>query len=212
LVERRELVIMGHFSWVALLLAITACITYEVKASESTPLLPRSVHAFMYLWYGEPTTDGVYRHWNHEILPHWETRINKLYPDVGKRFNPPLDVHSPYYPLHGPYSSVSKEVLQRQFKEMTSSGIEVAVVSWWGQRDKPYATDTQGINTDKALAVLLEEADTFNAAQAEGTPAMKVALHLEPYPGRSVESIAADLQYLHTKHQLWASCMHISWY
>jgi len=198
---------MSHCTTVvAFLVAITTCILYQATASESYPLIPRSVHAFMYLWYGEPTTDGVYRHWNHEILPHWESRINQLYPDVGKRFNPPLDVHSPYYPLHGPYSSLSKEVLQRQFLDMASAGIEVAVVSWWGQRDKPYATDTQGVNTDKALAVLLEEADVFNSARLadeEGSSlslSIKIALHLEPYPGRSVESIADDLQYLHTNY------------
>ena len=191
---------MKYFSLVIALLLISTHIIHASTATASNPLLPRSVHAFMYLWYGEPTIDGVYRHWNHEVLPHWESRINELFPEVGKRFNPPMDVHSPYYPLHGPYSSMSKEVLRRQFQEMTSSGIEVAVVSWWGQRDKSYATDTQGVNTDKVLAVLLEEADAFNAALAEGAPPIKVALHLEPYPGRSVESVADDLQYLHVNY------------
>ena len=29
------------------------------------------VHAFYYLWYGEPTTDGHYLHWNHKVSQCW---------------------------------------------------------------------------------------------------------------------------------------------
>ncbi len=160
--------------------------------AESDPkgtLLPPQVHAFVYLWYGEPITDNRYLHWNHEVLPHWEERVNAQFPEVGKRFEPPHNIHSPYYPLHGPYSSNDAATLQRQFKEMHEAGIEVAVVSWWGQRDKEYATDTQGVNTDLAVANLLEQADKFGE--------IKVALHLEPYHSRSVESVGDDIEYVH---------------
>lgn len=184
------------------------CLLSYAHASRrvKSDILPRSVHAFMYLWYGEPDTDGAYKHWNHEVLPHWEPRINTMYPNIGKRFNPPRDVHSPFYPLHGPYSSINKDVLHRQFKEMTHAGIDVAVVSWWGQKDKPYATDTQGVNTDEAFARLLQEADVFNSAQTAGDKGatsgrhIKIALHLEPYPSRSVTSVHDDLQYLQTNY------------
>ena len=152
-------------------------------------LLSPQVHAFMYLWYGEPNTDGKYLHWNHEVLLHWEQRINEQFPEVGMRFEPPGNIHSPYYPLHGPYSSSDVVTLDRQFQEMVESGIEVAVVSWWGQRDKEYATDTQGVNTDLAVANLLQQADKNGK--------IKVALHLEPYHSRSVESVADDIEYIH---------------
>jgi hypothetical protein len=38
------------------------------------------VHAFYYLWYGDPKTDGRYRHWDHEILPHWDEKLRASYP------------------------------------------------------------------------------------------------------------------------------------
>eukprot|EP00605_Chrysophyceae_sp_TOSAG23-4_P001930 GSChrysophyteH1.ASY1.ANO1.2133.1 assembled CDS len=167
-------------------LTLTLLVLLEV-ASCDLALLPRGAHAFMYLWYGEPDTDGVYKHWNHDILPHWEERVNKAYPNVGKRFNPPHDIHSPFYPLHGPYSSQNPAVIKRQFDELLSAGIEVAVVSWWGQRDKPYAADTQGVNTDIMMAKLLQEADNKG---------IKIAFHLEPYPSRSISSINEDLKYI----------------
>lgn len=40
----------------------------------------RELHAFFYLWYGNPETDGKYIHWNHRILPHWQEQVTKLYP------------------------------------------------------------------------------------------------------------------------------------
>ena len=27
----------------------------------------QTVHAFYYVWYGNPETDGEYKHWNHEV-------------------------------------------------------------------------------------------------------------------------------------------------
>ena len=27
----------------------------------------QTVHAFYYMWYGNPETDGEYKHWNHEV-------------------------------------------------------------------------------------------------------------------------------------------------
>ena len=46
----------------------------------------------------------------------------------------------------------------RSSSRIWEHGIEVAVVSWWGQRDKDYATDTQGVNTDEVMANLLKVA------------------------------------------------------
>ena len=46
------------------------------------------VHAFFYLWYGTPEVDGHYMHWDHEVLPHWEERINE-------RFRGTLLINSP---------------------------------------------------------------------------------------------------------------------
>eukprot|EP00887_Chlorella_sp_A99_P008104 scaffold12.g8104.t1 len=47
-------------------------------ASAASPPLPppalppeAAVLAAYYLWYGNPEFDGDYKHWNHEVLPHW---------------------------------------------------------------------------------------------------------------------------------------------
>lgn len=177
------------------LLFVSLYVIFGVSYAEegAAALLPKSVHAFMYLWYGNPDTDGKYLHWDHEVLPHWEERINSRYPEVGQRFEPPSNIHSPYYPLYGPYSSNDDAVLMRQFTEMIDSGIEVAVVSWWGQKDKDYATDTQGVNTDEAVANLLVQADKHEGG-------IKIAMHMEPYPGRSIESIREDLEYIYSTY------------
>ena len=69
---------------------------------------PLGVHAFFYLWYGEPATDGAFQHWNHEVLPHWTDELQKRYPHGNHtRFRPPAYLHAPYYPARGTYSSTS---------------------------------------------------------------------------------------------------------
>lgn len=150
--------------------------------SKSSAARLREVHAFMYLWYG---ADGEhYTHWNHAVLPHWEESVSARFPTIGTRFRPPDNLHSPYYPVNGPYSSANPATVQRQLADMTRAGIDVAVLSWWG----PGRGDTQGISTDATLAALLPLFDAHGG--------IRVAIHLEPYDGRSVASVRADLKYL----------------
>jgi hypothetical protein len=49
------------------------------------------------------------------------------------------------------------------------------VLSWWGPSWREGATDTQGVATDKVLGTVL--------AEVAKHPVMKVAMHMEPYPG-----------------------------
>ena len=112
-------------------------------SSSKLESFPSSVHAFFYLWYGNVEIDGKYKHWDHAILPHWEHRVNEQYNEIGKRFSPPGLIHSPFYPQKGTYSSSDTKIMKQQFDDFQDAGIEVAVVSWWGQASKPYATDTQ---------------------------------------------------------------------
>jgi glycoprotein endo-alpha-1,2-mannosidase len=101
-------------------------------------------------------------------------------------------LHSPYFPLRGAYSSRDPTVIIAQLSELAAAGVDVAVLSWWGQKDKSYATDTQGVNTDQILSEYLSVADT----QA----AVKIAFHLEPYPGRSADSVRADIEYIYREY------------
>jgi hypothetical protein len=91
--------------------------------------------------------------------------------------SPPSDLYSSFYPVHGPYSSADPRVVAEQMAEIRSAGIDEIVVSWWGR----------GSLEDSRLPLVL------GAAHHAGLGA---AIHLEPYPGRSPQSVTADLAYL----------------
>jgi glycoprotein endo-alpha-1,2-mannosidase len=90
---------------------------------------------------------------------------------------PPNDIASSYYPLRGLYSSSDRLVTAAQMSEIHGAGIDEIAVSWWGQ----------GSPEDVRLP------EVVAAARAEG---LSVAVHLEPYAGRTVASTVADLVYL----------------
>jgi hypothetical protein len=52
---------------------------------------------------------------------------------VGKRFEPPGYLHSPFYPQIGPYSSRDELAVRRHFEMLLKAGVDVVVVSWWGR-------------------------------------------------------------------------------
>jgi glycoprotein endo-alpha-1,2-mannosidase len=157
----------------------------------ATVVAAAETHLFYYLWYGNPQTDGKYLHWNHAVLPHWTPSINARFPQVGDTFSAPRDIHSPFYPVRGTYSSRDPETLQSHMEEAVSMEAPTLVVSWWGQAGKPGTHDTQGVHSDTAIPAVL--------AMAEKTGA-QIAFHLEPYHGRSAVSVAEDVAYLIAKY------------
>jgi len=90
---------------------------------------------------------------------------------------PPNDIASAYYPLRGLYSSSDALVTAAQMDEIRGAGIDEIAVSWWGQ----------GSPEDLRLP------EVVAAAHADG---ITVAVHMEPYAGRTVGSTVADLDYL----------------
>ena len=92
---------------------------------------------------------------------------------------PPFDIASSYYPARGVYSSSDPQVLAAQMDDIRGAGIDEIAVSWWGR----------GSAEDQRLPAVIA------AARADG---ILVAAHLEPYAGRSVMSIVADVGYLRT--------------
>jgi glycoprotein endo-alpha-1,2-mannosidase len=173
-IVRRILSLLILFHWVVLMAAVN------------------EIHAFYYMWYGNVSFDGRWKHWDHEILPHWQSSVNLDFPQIGKRHHPPGSLHSPFYPLRGPYSSSDPFIISSHFHEMRDAGIGVAVLSWWGQRSRPESRDTQGVSTDEIIPLIL--------ATASALDGISVAFHLEPYPGRTAQSTAEDLRYLHEKY------------
>jgi glycoprotein endo-alpha-1,2-mannosidase len=92
-------------------------------------------------------------------------------------YRPPTDIASDFYPLRGPYSSSDMRVLRAQMREISSAGIDTVIVSWWGRES----------GDDERLERIADEA---------ARNALRVAIHLEPYPGRSAASVATDLLHL----------------
>ncbi|KXZ56938.1 hypothetical protein GPECTOR_1g846 [Gonium pectorale] len=135
----------------------------------------------------------MWAHWDHEVLPHWDPATAQKYPrDI--RFEPPDCIHSPYYPLRGPYSSSSSELITQHLEDMAAHGIGVLVASWWGPRWRDGSHDTQLVNTDVRVEQVIRLIEATNSP-------VRVAFHLEPYEGRTKESVREDLEYLGGKYR-----------
>ncbi len=87
---------------------------------------------------------------------------------------PPEGIGAGFYPARGVYSSADKAVIAAQMAEIDSAGAGIVISSWWGR----------GSLEDLRLPAIV------TAAQARG---LAVAVQIEPYPGRSAETVAADV-------------------
>jgi glycoprotein endo-alpha-1,2-mannosidase len=190
-------------SWMLYFFVVIACMCIQTYShsvgSEFENHGRNNIHTFYYLWYGNVENDMQYNHWNHEVLPHWTPSVNERYPQVGLRFEPPTHTHSPFYPSRGPYSSRDPKTILEHFYDIRASKIGVIVLSWWGQESRAESTDTQGVSTDSAIPLIL--------SLAEQTGDIKVALHLEPYMGRSALSVREDIAYIHKKYGNYSSLL-----
>jgi hypothetical protein len=90
---------------------------------------------------------------------------------------PPFDIASAFFPMRGAYSSSDPLILRAQMKDIADSGVDEVVSSWWGR----------GSREDRRLPAVI------GAAKRRG---LEVAVQLEPYDGRTIDSIAADLVYI----------------
>jgi hypothetical protein len=124
------------------------------------------VHTFYYGWYATEEHDGACSHWNHDVLD-----------DSGRSFPGGRDIGANYYPALGLYSSRDQAVVQTHMQQIAAAGIGVVVVSWWG----PETFE------DRGVPLLLDEARDHG---------LKVAFHLEPFPGRGALSSRRALQYI----------------
>src|SRR5215216_2129518 len=94
---------------------------------------------------------------------------------------PPDDIASDYYPALGAYSSNDPTVVAQHMQWLRQAGIGVIISSWWGQ----------GSREDQAVPLLLQVAEQYE---------IKVGFHIEPYDGRTAESLVSDVQYLYQKY------------
>jgi hypothetical protein len=95
---------------------------------------------------------------------------------------PPTDIGSNYYPVSGAYDSDDLTgAVAQQMAWIQQAGVGVIIYSWWGQ----------GSYEDGLAAGVLSEAAKFG---------IKVAWHIEPYGGRTADSVVSDINYINTKY------------
>ena len=94
--------------------------------------------------------------------------------------SPPEDIASDYYPLLGAYSISDPEVLAQHFAWLREAGVGLIISSWWGK----------GNRTDYALPLMLDVADHYG---------IKIAIHIEPYDGRTADSLISDIGYIYDR-------------
>jgi glycoprotein endo-alpha-1,2-mannosidase len=80
-----------------------------------------------------------------------------------------------YFPARGLYSSSDPKVVDAQMRDISRAGIDTVVVSWWGSGSPEAAR----------LPLVLA------AARRNG---LLVAVHIEPYPGRTPASTVLDIE------------------
>ena len=108
---------------VASALAVCLALAAPAASARSLPELQPAaatkpstqVIAFYYGWYGNPTFDGEWIHWNDPI--------NKAVP--------PADISSDYYPQLGAYSSRDPAILRQHMAWLQRAKIGVIALSWW---------------------------------------------------------------------------------
>jgi len=99
----------------ALLLAFGTVSAPVPASGAAAQAVPADVHLFYYPWYGSPTVNGSYRHW-----------------DQGGH-TPPNDIGANFYPTLGAYDSGDTAALDQHMAWVQRSGAGTIVTSWWGQ-------------------------------------------------------------------------------
>jgi hypothetical protein len=95
---------------------------------------------------------------------------------------PPADIGANLYPKAGPYDSGDfAGIVDQHMRWTVQSGAGVLVYSWWGQG-----------SYEDGLAQ-----DVLDAAARYG---IRIAWHLEPYPGRTAASTVADINYINQRY------------
>ncbi|CAH8865751.1 unnamed protein product [Trichobilharzia szidati] len=169
---------------------------WKLPSNEKIELSYR-VHGFYYAWYDAPKissnndyhsindlNNNNWTHWNHPRLRHWNAKVAIGYST--EPHYPPYLIASSFYPKLGPYSSKSRSIIHSHMKMVKFAGIGVLVVSWY----PPGMADDNGKPVDDLILPLLNIANKY---------AIKICLHLEPYPKRDINTIVRDLKYMHTK-------------
>ena len=149
------------------ILASLAASLVLVTAAAGTPDVRSATRA-----PGQPRTTIFYYPWygtpSHDgDFRHW----------AQNGYAPPDRIASAFYPARGLYSSRDGRILREHMADIRRAGVEQLATSWWGW----------GSLEDVHLPAILVAA---RAARLD------VAVHIEPYAGRTPASVAADIAHL----------------
>uniref|UniRef100_A0A1A8MWM7 Mannosidase, endo-alpha-like n=1 Tax=Nothobranchius pienaari TaxID=704102 RepID=A0A1A8MWM7_9TELE len=133
------------------------------------------VHIFYYLWYGSPSMDQQYIHWDHPLVPHWDPKIAASH--AQGRHVPPDDIAASFYPEMGPYSSRDPTVLESHMAQIEASAAGVLVLSWY----PPGVADPHGQPTEDLVPAVLDAAQRHS---------------IKPYKGRTDQSMHENIRYI----------------
>ncbi|XP_007891112.2 glycoprotein endo-alpha-1,2-mannosidase isoform X1 [Callorhinchus milii] len=164
---------------------VTKSAPMSASIPENFRLVNSDLHAFYYMWYGNPKFDGKYLHWNHPLVPHWDSKIAGSYPKG--RHNPPEDIGANFYPELGAYSSRDPAVINAHMKQFQAAAIGVVALSWY----PPGMSDDNGEPMEDLVPDVLEAAHKYH---------LKVTLHIEPYKGRDGNSLYGNIKYIIDKY------------
>ncbi|XP_028839379.1 glycoprotein endo-alpha-1,2-mannosidase [Denticeps clupeoides] len=157
----------------------------ETLMEEAMPKPNYNLHAFYYTWYGSPTFDGKFIHWNHPLLKHWDPKVAAGYPEGNH--SPPDDIGANFYPALGPYSSRDPSVIDHHMQQLRAAAVGVLAVSWY----PPGMKDDNGESTDDIVPLVLDAAHEYE---------IKVAFHIEPYGGRDETNMFENVKYIVEKY------------
>jgi glycoprotein endo-alpha-1,2-mannosidase len=143
-------------------------------------------HIFYYAWYGNPTHDNQWFHWNHEYLENWNKNDHRQMP-TGRHIPENDDIGANFFPQLGAYSSRDPQIIAEHMSMLRQAKVGVLALSWY----PPNLSDPNGPKVDNIVPLLLD------AAQIEG---LKVTLHIEPYQGRTTDNIRSNLKYIHEQY------------
>ncbi|XP_037096608.1 glycoprotein endo-alpha-1,2-mannosidase [Syngnathus acus] len=143
------------------------------------------LHAFYYIWYGNPSFDSKYIHWDHPRMRHWDPKVAERYPQ--DRHIPPDDIGANFYPELGPYSSRDPAVMEAHMQQLRTAAIGVIAVSWY----PPHTKDDNGQPIDDIVPQLLDMAQRYH---------IKVTFHIEPYKGRDEVNMHGNVKYIIDKY------------
>ena len=112
--------------------AAGSSVTTAAAAAAAMGVVSMKVATFYYPWYGNPSWDGKWAHWDHDQLEHWDPKIREKFPHgEASRRRPPGGIGSNFYPELGPYASRDPVVIATHMAQIAAAGIGVVAVSWY---------------------------------------------------------------------------------